>query len=49
MSWANLGNLPRQESCEAVDGELLTFKNIDVIYQDPLPQPCCPHLNKFAP
>lgn len=48
MSWANLGNLPRQEICEAADWELLTFQNIDFVYQNPLPQPCCPHLNKFC-
>lgn len=49
MSWAKLGKLPRQEICEAADWELLTFKNTDFIYQDPGPQPCCPHLNKLAP
>lgn len=48
MSWAKLGKLPMQEICEAADGELLTFRSVDFIYQNPLPQPCCPHLNKFA-
>lgn len=48
MSWANLGKLPMQEICQAADGELLTFKSIDFIYQNPLLQPCNPHLNKSA-
>lgn len=48
MSWAKLGKLPMQEICEAADGELLTFRSIVFIYQNPVLQPCCPHLNKFA-
>lgn len=27
---------------------VIDLQNIDFIYQDPLPQACCPHLNKFA-
>lgn len=37
MSWAKLGNLPRQEICGAADQELLTLKNIDFIYQSLYP------------